>query len=412
MTRISPLFLAAAITLLATISTAQSNREPPSTGLHSLFVTAGKLYFGTATEINNLDDPTYQNILSNPLEFGQQTPENSQKWGLIQPNPGGFSFNSPDRIADLSNSYGHLLRCHTLTWHSQLPPFVSTTAWTPDMLRQLITTHITAVVSHFGAACYAWDVVNEALNENGTLRNSVFFEVLGEGYIAHSFRVAAEVAPPQMKLYYNDFNLETAPEKQTAAVELVKSLQAQGVRIDGVGLQAHFTVGQTPSLKSLIATLKRFTELGVDVAWTELDVAHEDVENASELAVEQQAKDYVAAVRACVEVERCVGVTVWQFTDRYSWVPGTFPGKGGACLWTDEYQRKPAYWAVKGFLEGWVAKTNSTEASAGANGTTATTAAGGRGTLTGVTSGSQRLIESSIRVGLVSVGVWLVLNMM
>ncbi|KAK0667418.1 glycoside hydrolase superfamily [Cercophora samala] len=401
-----------AITLLARTSTAQSNREPPSTGLHSLFVSTGKLYFGTATETNNFDDATYQNILSNPLEFGQQTPENSQKWGLIQPNPGGFTFNASDQVASLSESYGHVLRCHTLTWHSQLPPFVSSTAWTPDTLRQLITTHITSVISHFSSSCYAWDVVNEALNENGTFRNSVFFDVLGEEYISLSFKVASEVAPPETKLYYNDFNLETAPAKQTAAVDLVKSLQARGVRIDGVGLQAHFTVGQTPSVESLITTLRRFTDLGVDVAWTELDVSHEDVENASELAVEQQAKDYVAAVRACVEVDRCVGVTVWQFTDKYSWVPGTFPGKGGACLWTEDYQRKPAYWAVKGFLEGWVARKNATETLVGGNGTTVRTVAGGRGALTGVISGSERLMGSLINVQLVSFGVLLVLNMM
>lgn len=410
MTRISVLLTTT--TLLATTTIAQSNREPPSTGLHSLFLSAGKLYFGTATETNNFADPTYQNILSNPLEFGQLTPENSQKWGLIQPQPGDFSFNASDQVASLANSYNYLLRCHTLTWHSQLPPFVSSTSWTPDTLRQLITTHVTSVISHFGSACYAWDVVNEALNENGTFRNSVFFEVLGEEYIAHSFEVAREVAPPETKLYYNDFNLETAPEKQTAAVELVKSLQSKGVKIDGVGLQAHFTVGQTPSVESLIATLQRFADLGVDVAWTELDVAQEDVETASELAVEQQASDYVVAVRACLEVERCVGVTVWQFTDRYSWVPGTFPGKGDACLWTEGYQRKPAYWAVKGFLEGWVARMNVTRAFVGGNETTARTVASPRGPLTEVTSGSERLEGSLVKVAFISFGVWLVLNMM
>ncbi|KAK0735383.1 glycoside hydrolase superfamily [Apiosordaria backusii] len=410
MTRIFPLLLATTTLLLATSSTAQSNREHPSTGLHSLFVAAGKLYFGTATETNNLDDPTYQNILSNPLEFGQQTPENSQKWGLIQPNPGDFAFNNSDLITDLSKSYNHLLRCHTLTWHSQLPPFVSASSWTPDTLRQLLTTHITAVVSHFGSACYAWDVVNEALNENGTLRSSVFLDVLGEEYIALSFNIAAGAAPPETKLYYNDFNLETSPQKQTAAVELVKSLQAQGVKIDGVGLQAHFTVGQTPSLESLTATLRRFTDLGVDVAWTELDVAHEDVENSSELAVEQQAEDYVAAVRACIEVERCVGVTVWQFTDKYSWVPGTFPGKGDACLWTADYQRKSAYWAVKGFLEGWVARMNMTGALVGGNGTGIKTVTGSKGTFVGVTSGTGRLV-GSVSVGLISSCVWLALKM-
>lgn len=204
-------------------------------------------------------------------------------------------------------------------------------------------------MTHYAAQCYAWDVVNEALNENGTFRSSVFLSTLGPDYIPLSFSVAA-AADPRAKLYYNDFNLETTPAKADGAVGIVKLVQDAGVKIDGVGFQAHLNVGQTPSRAQLAATLGRFTALGVEVAYTELDIKHPRLPT-SEADRAQQAADYVAAVGSCLDVEGCVGVTVWQFTDRYSWVPGTFPGTGEACLMTEDYVKKPAYEAVLKLLQ-------------------------------------------------------------
>ena len=226
-------------------------------------------------------------------------------------------------------------------------------------------------MTHYASQCYAWDVVNEALNENGTFRESVFLATLGPDYIPLSFSIAA-AADPAAKLYYNDFNLETASAKADGAVGIVKLVQDAGVKIDGVGFQAHLNVGQTPSRAQLAATLRRFTALGVEVAYTELDVKHPKLPT-SEADRAQQAVDYVAAVGSCLDVEGCVGVTVWQFSDRYSWVPGTFPGTGEACLMTEEYVKKPAYEAVLKLLQ---------EAA------TAVTAAGG-GARSGVGSGGR-----------------------
>jgi endo-1,4-beta-xylanase len=203
-------------------------------------------------------------------------------------------------------------------------------------------------MTHYAGQCYAWDVVNEALNEDGTFRESVFLTTLGETYIPLSFAVAA-AADPTTKLYYNDFNLETSPAKAAGALQIVQIVQATGARIDGVGFQAHLNVGQTPSRVELAALLGRFAALGVEVAYTELDVAHTRLP-VSEVDRQQQAVDYVAAVGSCLDVPACVGVTVWQFTDRYSWVPSTFPGKGEACLYDEEYGKKPAYEAVLGLL--------------------------------------------------------------
>ena len=209
-------------------------------------------------------------------------------------------------------------------------------------------------------------MVNEALNEDGTFRTSVFFTTLNTGYLQLSFTFAA-AADPAAKLYYNDFNLETTTAKADGAVKIVNLIKAAGARIDGVGFQAHLNVGQTPSRAALAATLSRFTALGVEVAYTELDVAHTklpatDADNA------KQAADYVSVVGSCLDVKGCVGITVWQFTDRYSWVPGTFPGKGEACLWDQDYKKKPAYDAVVKLLKG------------GASGTAATATGTGTGT--------------------------------
>lgn len=220
--------------------------------------------------------------------------------------------------------------------------------WTRKTLVAAIQTHIANVVGHFKGQCYSWDVVNEALNENGTFRNDVFFQTLGTEYIPISFAAAAE-ADPDAKLYYNDFNLETTEAKADAAVAIVRLLQAANVRIDGLGFQAHMDVGRTPNQTALAATLNRFTALGLEVAYTELDIRHAKLPpNATDL--QQQAKDYVSVVGSCLAVAKCVGIVVWEFTDKYSWIPSTFPGKGDACLFDANFTKKPAYTAVFNLL--------------------------------------------------------------
>ncbi|KAK3995575.1 glycoside hydrolase [Cladorrhinum sp. PSN332] len=371
MTPPKALLLALSSLIISTCAQSNTTQQEQEQGLHSLFVAAGKQYFGTATETNNFNDGPYQSILNNANEFGQITPENSQKWEVAQPVPNRFDFANSDLVSAKAKANNQLLRCHTLTWHSQLPPFVSSTAWTPQTLRALLRTHLTNLIAHFGGACSSWDVVNEALTETGTYRPSIFFQILGESYIPLSFSIAANATSslgPQVKkpkLYYNDFNLETSPQKLSGALRIIKLVQSSGIKIDGIGFQAHLTVGQTPSRSSLVAVLQNFTSLGLEVAFTELDVAHPNLPT-TDADREQQAKDYVSVVGACLDVEKCVGVTVWQFTDKYSWVPSTFPGKGEACLWTADYEKKPAYFAVKKLLED--AAATATGAGAAATG--------------------------------------------
>jgi len=208
--------------------------------------------------------------------------------------------------------------------------------------------HIANEAGHFRGRVMHWDVVNEAFEENGTRRQSVFQQRIGDGYIAEAFR-AARAADPDVKLYYNDYNIEGINAKSDAVYAMVRAFKQQGVPIDGVGMQAHLVLGQVPG--TLQQNIQRFADLGVDVALTELDIRmrlpRDDTKDR------QQAADYGAVTRACVAVSRCVGITLWDYTDKYSWIPSFFPGEGAALPWDEALVRKPVvYDAIATALGG------------------------------------------------------------
>lgn len=162
--------------------------------------------------------------------------------------------------------------------------------WTAEELTEIITAHVTNVASHWKGRCYAWDVVNEALEEDGSWRQSIFYRVLGEDYIKLAFRLAAE-ADPEAKLYYNDYNIEKPGAKVDGVRRLVTMLQDEGIKIDGVGMQAHFTAGEAPSLDQQIDVIQSYEALGVEVALTELDVRLDKLPPTEDLLALQK-EDY------------------------------------------------------------------------------------------------------------------------
>jgi endo-1,4-beta-xylanase len=338
--------------------------------LNQLAVAAGLKYFGSATDNPELTDKAYTAILTNATEFGQITAGNSQKWDATEPSQGTFSYTAGDVIVDLAKKNSQILRCHNLVWYNQLPSWVSSGSWTNETLTAVLKNHITNEVEHYKGQCYAWDVVNEAISDSGdgSLRDNVFYKTIGEAYIPIAFSAAA-AADPGAKLYYNDYSIEFSGAKTTAALGIVDLIKKAGARIDGVGLQGHFTVGSTPSARDLAGVLEQFTAKGVEVAYTELDVRHSSVPAAA-AAVEQQAKDYTSVVQACLQVKGCVGITVWDFYDKFSWVPSTFPGAGEACLYDDNLSKKPAWTAVSSALAA-----AGTGAAGGASSNASTTAA-------------------------------------
>jgi endo-1,4-beta-xylanase len=190
----------------------------------------------------------------------------------------------------------------------------------------------------------------------------------------------------------------------------VSSLKARGIKIDGVGLQGHFIVGSTPSLATLTATLKAFTNLAVEVAYTELDVRFTSLPPTA-AGLTQQSTDYVNVVNSCLGNTGCVGITIWDFTDKYSWIPSTFSGQGQACLWYDDYTKHPAYYAVVSALGGTatatstVASSTSTSTKASTTLVTSTTKAS-TSTTTAATSTSTALAAQWAQCGGYP-GVWL-----
>lgn len=245
---------------------------------------------------------------------------------------------------------------------------VSSGSWTVDTLTAVVNTHISNVVGHYKGQCYAWDVVNEGLNDDGTYRQNVFYTTLGDAYFALAFKAAA-AADPDAKLYYNDYNIESTGNKQAAAVKIIGLVKAAGAKIDGIGMQAHLIVGSTPSSTALRAAIASYVAAGVsEVAYTELDIRFSSLPSTAS-GLTQQAADYVSVTTACLAESACVGITIWDYTDKYSWIPNTFPGQGDALLYDAELGKKPAWTAVSSVL----AAAATGGAGGGSSSTTTTT---------------------------------------
>jgi endo-1,4-beta-xylanase len=206
-------------------------------------------------------------------EYNTTTPENELKWERIHPEPGRYAFEAADRYVAFGQQNGMFVVGHTLVWHNQTPRWVfEDGAGHPasrDTLLGRMRDHIRTVVGRYQGRIRGWDVVNEALDEDGSLRRSPWLAILGDGYIAEAFRVAHE-ADPDAELYYNDYSLQN-PAKRAGAVRLIEQLQAQGIPITGVGLQDHIHL-DAPSLAQMDTTIATFAALGVKVLITELDV--------------------------------------------------------------------------------------------------------------------------------------------
>jgi endo-1,4-beta-xylanase len=276
---------------------------------------------------------------------------------FTQPEQYVFNYTDGEIILDWAESQNKKVRCHNLIWASELSEFVTSGNWTSAQLTQIMKEHIYNVVAYFGDRCYSWDVVNEALNDqNGGFSSNVWYNTIGSEYFYQAFQFANEVKEANnltVKLYYNDYNIESPGTKTTAAYGLVKNLTARGIKIDGVGLESHFIVGETPSLADQTTTKNGFLALGVDVAITELDIRFAQAPFYNVTGQAQQATDYYNSVKSCMAVgDGCIGVVVWDFDDYYSWVPGTFAGQGGADIYNDTLQRKPAYYACAEALAG------------------------------------------------------------
>jgi len=206
-------------------------------------------------------------------QFNTISPENVLKWEVVHPKPDTYNFTLADQYVAFGQKNHMFIIGHNLVWHAQTPKWVfeddKGNPLTRDALLQRLHDHIQTVVGRYKGKINGWDVVNEALNEDGTLRQSQWMKIIGEDYIQKAFEYAHE-ADPKAQLYYNDYSLEN-DAKRKGALDLVKKLKAKGVPITGVGIQDHVNM-EWPSIDQVDATISELGKLGMKVMITELDV--------------------------------------------------------------------------------------------------------------------------------------------
>ncbi|GGZ16379.1 endo-1,4-beta-xylanase [Streptomyces poonensis] len=301
---------------------------------------------GTAVDGTALaEDATYRRITAR--EFNSVTAENAMKWESVEPERGEYDWTQADELVRFAHRNGQVVRGHTLVWHSQLPAWL--TAGVADgsigkaELRSILRNHITTEVKRYKGRIQQWDVVNEVFEEDGSYRNSIWLQQLGPSYIADAFRWA-HAADPKAKLFMNDYNVEGVNAKSTAYYDLAKQLLAEGVPVQGFGIQGHLAT-QYGFPGQVAENLARFGALGMQTAFTEVDVRV--LMPADEAKLATQATYFRGLLDACLNARSCKSFTVWGFTDKYSWVPDVFPEEGAATLMDEEFGRKPAYAAVR-----------------------------------------------------------------
>ena len=301
-------------------------------------------------------NPTeFQRILA--AEFSSLTPENDMKWAEVHPEPGVYDFSGADAVVAFAQANHQEVRGHTLLWHSQNPQWVidASAGWTCEEARAVLEDHVRTVVGRYAGEIYEWDVANEIFQDDwdaGGVRlrteANPFLKACAADPVAligDVFRWAHE-ADPEAVLFLNDYNAEGINNKTNAYYALAQELLADGVPLQGFGAQGHLSLmyGFDESIQE---NFERFAALGLKVAITEADVRMplgEDGEPTAE-QIALQAERYDAMLVACLNVPACTSFTVWGFDDGHSWVPGVFP-EGYATIMTEEYEKKPAYFAL------------------------------------------------------------------
>ncbi|MGV3764745.1 MAG: endo-1,4-beta-xylanase [Chitinophagaceae bacterium] len=321
---------------------------------------------GTALNVAHIQERDAKAAVLIPKQFNAATPENIMKAEHIHPEWGRYDFDLPDKMIAYAKKNNISVNAHTLIWHSQMPAFARRMQ-SVDSFRTFFTDHIKTVAGRYKGKVQSWDVVNEALNEDGTMRRSPFLQKMGPDFVTEAFRLAA-AADPQAQLYYNDYNNEQ-PAKRAGCIALIKKVQEAGVKIDGVGIQGHWHVGRVP-FKHIEESIEQYSALGIKVAFTELDIevlprnfqgadVNQRMQDNPGLnpykdglpdSVQQQlAKDYQQLFELFLKhKDKISRVTFWGVTDGDSWLNG-WPVRGRTnypLLFDRNYEPKPAFYKV------------------------------------------------------------------
>lgn len=326
-----------------------------------------KFYIGTAMNLEQIHGTDQKSIDIIKKQFSSIVAENCMKSMYLQPQEGKFFFDDADKFVEFGEKNKMFIIGHTLIWHSQVPDwfFVDKNGKnvSPEVLKQRMKQHITTIVSRYKGKVQGWDVVNEAIMEDGSYRKSKFYEILGEEFIPLAFKYAQE-ADPEAELYYNDYN-EWYPDKVKTVTQIVQNLKSKGIRIDGVGMQAHVGM-DSPSINEYEEAIIAYSESGVKVNITELDISAlpspwgTSANIADKVKYDEKMNPYKKGLPADVQskwenryldffqlflrhkkdIRR---VTLWGLTDSQSW-KNDFPIKGRTdypLLFDRQYKTKP-----------------------------------------------------------------------
>lgn len=343
--------------------------EPPS--LRDAY--ESRFDIGAAISAKQLQSPASPELELVAKQFSSVTPENVMKWHHIHPKPGKYNFRVPDLLVDFAERNGIKVVGHTLVWHNRCPDWVfEDAAGRPlgrDALIERLRDHIHTVVGRYKGRVMGWDVVNEAIEEDGSWRDSKWRQQIGDDYLELAFRFAHE-ADPDAELYYNDY-LMTRPRKRRAVAAMVADFRQKGVPIHGVGMQGHWGLDY-PREREIDESLADFGKLGLHVMITELDLnvlprpnRNQGADVAERAAnrvgmdpyrdglppnvAQKQADRYAMFFRLFKKHDAAVTrVTFWGVDDGHTWHNNwPIPGRVAHSLVFDrKLQPKPAFWAV------------------------------------------------------------------
>lgn len=300
---------------------------------------------GTAIDFIELgNDPLYKSIAIK--QFNSITPENIFKAEYLHPEPLFFNWTEADSLVSFCQNNNKRLHGHTLIWHQQLPQWIldyqgSTSDW-----EQLMKVHIQTIMTHFKNKVTAWDVVNEAFNEDGTLRNSIWKQKIGVSYLEKAFLYAKE-ADPNALLFYNDFNLESNPTKRNSVLALLNNLRNRGVKIDGIGIQMHIS-NYYPESTQIANSFQEIVADNYKIHVSELDISVNPLGKdivPSETLFNEQANLLGRVVINYNKIPKQYqyGITFWGISDKNSWIRSFYNREDYPLLYDDNYLPKPCY---------------------------------------------------------------------
>lgn len=318
----------------------------PETSLRALAEKRGIL-IGAAVDMKALkSDPKYGEVLAR--EFNAILPENAMKLILLHPERDRYNFTDTDILMEFAKSHQMQVHGHPLIWHYAIPQWLESGNFTREQFIEILHDYIKTVVTRYRGQIKVWYVVNESINRDGSLEDSIWLRKIGPEYIDLAYRWVHEL-DPEARLFYNEYSAEEVGQKADAVYQLLQGLIQRGVPIHGVGLQMHKDVDWS-SAPQLIENMKKLAALGLDLSITEMDIYIKEGFGNQQQALEKQAQIYGDTLQACLSIPQCVYFSIWGFSDRYTWASSWRGSQGAPLIFDEQYRPKPAYYAMQEVL--------------------------------------------------------------